>query len=220
LGVAVSLRHRHKLTGLILLLPFIAWSATAVFFLVRPRYEQAYETLAIRHYPLTETPRLAFAPDWEEVRYFKSQLGMHLLVKTQDGWHNLDPATLKPWPRPDDATLTRLLEDAFSANPTRYGHVVTLDGKLATTTTGVTVNIDWNTLGLSQQGRDTYWINKVYDVHYLKWTGIAVVDKVLGLSGLALLIYMTFSGMQLAFGWHLPARQVRTVPPATTPREV
>jgi hypothetical protein len=215
----VSPRRRHKLTGLILLLPFIAWSATAVFFLVRPRYEQAYETLAVRHYPLIEAPHFAVNPGWEEVRYFQSLLGAHLLVKTQDGWRHLNPTTLQPWPRPDDSTVTRLLEDAFSANPARYGHVATLDGNLATTTTGVTVNIDWNTLSLSQQGRDTYWINKAYDIHYLEWTGIGPVDKVLGLSGLALLIYMTWSGMQLSFGWHLPTRRTRAVPSPTTPRE-
>jgi len=45
-------RKLHKITGLILLLPFIAWSATAVFFLIRPAYEQAYERLAVREYPL------------------------------------------------------------------------------------------------------------------------------------------------------------------------
>jgi hypothetical protein len=219
LGIIVSLRRRHKLTGLILLLPFIAWSATAVFFLVRPRYEQAYETLAVRQYPLIEAPRFSFAPGWEEVHYFQSQLGAHLLVKTQDGWQHLNPATLQPWPRPDDATVIRLLEDAFNANPTRYGHVATLEGDVATTTTGVTVNIDWNTLSFTQQGRDTYWINKAYDIHYLEWTGITAVDKVLGLSGLALLIYMTWSGMQLSFGWHLPARRTRAVPSSTAPRE-
>jgi hypothetical protein len=34
-------RQLHRLTGIILLLPFVAWASTAVFFLVRPAYEQA-----------------------------------------------------------------------------------------------------------------------------------------------------------------------------------
>ncbi len=211
-------RRRHKLVGTILLLPFIAWSTTAVFFLVRPRYEQAYEKLEVRHLPLKTAPALQPQPDWEEVKLFESVLGSHLLVRTSSGWQHFDATTLQPWPEPDQQALIRLLEDSFVGNPERYGRIVSLDGNVATTTTGVTLTYDWDTLSLSQRGRDTYWINKVYDIHYLEWTGIKVIDKILGLSGLALLIYMTWSGMQLAFGWSLPSRTTRPAR-TTSPRE-
>jgi hypothetical protein len=200
----VKARKVHKIVGLILLLPFISWSLTAVFFLVRPRYEQAYENLAVRQYPMQAQPAFLPGHDWLEYRYFNSILGEHLLVKTGEGWRNLDPDTLLEVPEPGPADLKRLVEDAFAANPQRYGHVAALDPELITTDTGVRITWNWDSMSLDQEGRDTRAIARVYDIHYLEWTGIYWLDKVLGLSGLFLLIYMTWSGMKLAFGWHLP----------------
>ncbi|HWK54421.1 MAG TPA: hypothetical protein VNR18_08630 [Hyphomicrobiales bacterium] len=213
----MSLRRRHKIIGLVLLLPFFAWSCTAAFFLVRPRYEQAYEQLQVHRYPLA-AQQLPLQADWEEVRYFQTLLGPHLLVRSGNTWRHLDPATLTPVPQPDQAALTRLLEDAFTANPQRYGHVTGWDGNRATTSTGATVDVNWDTLTLSQQGRDTYWINKVYDVHYLAWTGNPLLDRILGLSGLALLFYMTWTGLQLALGWKLPVRSTAASKPVANAR--
>ncbi|MFT7015172.1 MAG: putative iron-regulated membrane protein [Pseudohongiellaceae bacterium] len=67
------------------------------------------------------------------------------------------------------------------------------------TDTGAEVTVDWNRLLLSQRGRDTYWINQVYDIHYLRWTGISWMDKILGVAGLLLLILMTVTGIRLLF---------------------
>lgn len=193
-------RRLHKITGLILLLPFISWSLTAVFFLVRPRYEQAYEVLSVRQYPLQEQPAFVVEPDWQELRYFQTTLGQHLLVKKEDTWHHLDAKTLKPFPAPNEAQLTLLLKDAFLRNPARYGEITAIEGKQISTSTGVDITMNWDNLSFSQQGRDTRWINQIYSIHYLEWTGVRWLDKVLGLSGLALLLYMTYSGGKLALG--------------------
>jgi len=141
------------------------------------------------------------ARGWEQVRLFRSVLGRHLIVRENGQWRHLNADTLEPLPYPDQAALTRLLQDAFTMNPQRYGRVTAIDGATAVTDTGVEIAIDWDTLSFDQEGRDSRAIAKVYDIHYLEWTGYYYVDKVLGLSGLFLLIYMTWTGMQMSFGW-------------------
>ena len=199
----MTTRKLHKTIGLILLLPFIAWSLTAVFFLVRPNYEEAYERLVVREYPMTAPYTIPADSDWEETRLLQTILGRHLLVKENGVWRHLDADTLAPMPVPGAEDLTRLLQDAFTMNPDRYGRVATIDESRITTDTDVWINLDWNTLSLDQDGWDSRAIARVYDIHYLEWTGNYWIDKVLGLSGLFLLLYMTWTGMQMSFGWRL-----------------
>jgi hypothetical protein len=91
-----------------------------------------------------------------------------------------------------------LIADAFTANPARYGRILSLDGSVATTDTGAVITFDWNRLSLQQRGRDTDRIDLLYKVHYLQWTGQKTIDKVLGLAGLTLLIALTALGARLA----------------------
>lgn len=205
----MKLRDQHKYLGIALLLPFIAWSATGVFFLVRPRYEQAYESLEVRQYPLDEPLALAGQPDWKEVRWLRTILGPHLVVRRDSGWVQLDPVTLQERPWPDDASLRRLATDAISAHAERYGQLSEFKGRSMSTDTGVEITFDWDTLSFTQQGRDTRWIDRIYNIHYLEWTGIRMVDKVLGVSGLLLLMYMTFTGCKLIFGLDRPRTRVQ-----------
>jgi len=65
------------------------------------------------------------------------------------------------------------------------------------TDTGAEITVDWNNFSLKQRGRDTYWINQVYDIHYLRWSGISWLDEILGVAGLLLLIFMTITGIRL-----------------------
>jgi len=194
---AVSLRSLHKYLGMVLLLPFIAWSATALFFLLRPAWPEAYASLEVRALPLEEVPDLVPQPGWLELRYLRSILGPHLLVREASGWKQLDPQTLEERPWPDDASLRRLLEDAMQADPARYGRLVESgDGSLLTDT-GVVISLDWHNLRFNQEGRDTRWINRIYEIHYLRWTGNAVLDEVLGVFALLLLILMTWTGARM-----------------------
>lgn len=195
----MKLREQHKLLGIALLLPFIAWSATGLFFLLRPAYEEAYAQLAVKQYPLEQRLSVTPQPDWREVRWLRSVLGTHLLVRRDTGWTQLDPETLQERPWPDDDSLRRLVTDAFTANPDRYGNLDEFSGRQMTTDTGVDISFDWNTLSYTQQGRDTRGIDQIYRIHYLEWTGIAAIDKVLGVTGLLLLMYMTVTGFRLVF---------------------
>jgi hypothetical protein len=181
------------------LLPFVGWAATGIVFFTKPGYGAAYDALAVKTYPLERPIAVQPDPAWREVRCLRTILGPHLIVRAGGGWIQLDPVTLQPSapPAPDD--VRRLIADAFTANPQRYGRIVRLDGAVATTDTGAVITFDWNRLALQQRGRDTDRIDLLYKVHYLQWTGQKTVDKVLGLGGLVLLIALTGLGARLAF---------------------
>ncbi len=180
-----------------MLLPLLAWAITGAVFFLKPGYGAAYDSLAIRTYPLTAPLTLTPAADWREVRHLRTALGLHVLVRTDTGWHQVDPETLQPRPVPDDAGLRTLLIDAFTANPERYGQIAALDGRTVTTSTGVQVKLDWNRMTLAQRGPDTDRIDFIYSVHYLQWTGITWLDRIVGGVGLVLLVALSLAGVRL-----------------------
>ena len=197
-----ALSRQHRWIGITLLLPFVAWACTGIFFLVRPGFNAAYEPLPVRQYamPAPTTLPVSIQPQWQEIRYFRSVLGEHLQVRQGGEWQHLNAVTGDTWPLPDEQDLTLLLEDAFQSNPDRYGNIVSIEGASATTDTGVRLSVNWDTLSISQNGRDTRWIDRIYSIHYLEWTGFYWTDRALGIGGLLLLIYMTYTGARMAFG--------------------
>jgi hypothetical protein len=192
-------RKLHRLAGLVMLLPLAAWAATGVVFFTKPGYGAAYDALPVRTYPLDGPITLRPDPAWREIRHVRTILGLHLLARTDKGWAQLDPVTLRVAATPRDEDVRRLIGDAFTVNPSRYGRIVSLDDSGATTDTGAVITFDWNRLTLQQRGRDTDRIDRLYKIHYLQWTGQKMVDKVLGLAGLVLLVVLTILGARLAF---------------------
>jgi len=192
-------RTVHRALGITMLLPLLAWAVTGAFFFIKPGYGGAYESLAVKTYPLTTALSLPAAADLREVRYLKTVLGDHLIARTESGWKQLDPVTLQERPAPTDAEIRTLVTDAFTANPERYGRIATIDGSVITTNTGVRATFDWNRLSLSQRGRDTDRIDAIYRVHYLQWTGVVWLDKVLGGLGLVLVVALSAFGVRLLF---------------------
>ena len=186
-------RKQHRLLGGILLLPFIAWSLTGVFFLVRPAYEQAYSVLSPKTYSADQI-NISAQPEWQEVRLLKTVLGLHLLVKQEGGWQQLDPDSLEVRATPVEADLVSFVEDAISQDTLRYGELLPGESDPFRTSTGVTIAVNWDSLSLYQQGLDTRWIDRIYRIHYLQWTGIAFLDTILGVAGLLLLLLMTVTG--------------------------
>ena len=187
------IRKQHRLLGGILLLPFIAWSLTGVFFLVRPAYEQAYSVLSPKTYSADQI-NISAQPEWQEVRLLKTVLGLHLLVKQEGGWQQLDPDSLEVRATPVEADLVSFVEDAISQDTLRYGELLPGESDPFRTSTGVTIAVNWDSLSLYQQGLDTRWIDRIYRIHYLQWTGIAFLDTILGVAGLLLLLLMTVTG--------------------------
>lgn len=196
----IKTRTLHKVIGLALLLPFMGWIITALIFYVKPGYAGAYESLRFKTYPLEGQFSMAADSAWREFRYLKTVLGDHLLVRTSEGWKQLDPVTLLPRANPADVEIRMLLTDAFSSNPQRYGHVTTISNDSIATSTNILVLFDWNELSLYQRGPDTDRIDLLYRIHYLQWTGINTIDKILGPLGLALLLTLSILGVRLAVG--------------------
>ena len=186
-------RKQHRLLGGILLLPFIAWSFTGIFFLMRPAYEQAYSVLSPKPYAADEI-NISAEPQWQEMRLLKTVLGQHLLVKQEGRWQQLDPDSLEVRATPVEADLVSFVEDAISQDTPRYGELLPGESDPFRTSTGVTIAVNWDSLSLYQQGLDTRWIDRIYRIHYLQWTGIAFLDTILGVAGLLLLLLMTATG--------------------------
>jgi hypothetical protein len=193
----MTARRLHRLAGLVLLLPMLGWATTGAIFFLKPGYDEAYSPLAVKTHPIGAPLTVNAPADWLEVRYLRTALGPHLLARTTTGWRQLDPVTLAPRPAPGEADVRTLLTEAIADNPSRYGAITAIDGSTATTATGARLSLDWNRLSLSQRGLDTDRIDWFYKVHYLQWTGIAVVDGVLGLTGLALIVVLSLLGARL-----------------------
>jgi hypothetical protein len=193
-------RRLHRIIGVLLILPMIGWAVTGFVFFVKPGYGNAYDQLNVKTYPLQGSLALPPKPDWLEYRVFKTILGEHLLVHTASGWLHLDPATLQPRPEPHVDGVGDLVADAMEANPQRYGRISQVINNVVITNTGVQITLDWNRMSLQQRGRDTDRIDRLYKVHYLQWTGVKSIDRVLGMVGLSLVLALTVLGVRLAVG--------------------
>ena len=191
-------RTLHRVIGIILLLPFVGWATTGLLFFIKPGYTGAYEVLAPKLYPIKNQLLISGDPNWLEVRYLRTILGDHLLVRTESGWMNLNPDDKRARLATSDETR-RLVQDALSVNPNRYGQIVAVNGDTITTDTGVVVTIDWNRMTLQQTGTDTKWIDSLYRIHYLQWTGVKSIDRILGFTGITLVLVLTGLGARLAF---------------------
>jgi hypothetical protein len=194
----MMIRKLHRLIGIVLLLPFLAWAITGLIFYIKPGYTAAYEILNVKTYPLDREVNVVSQPGWREFRCLKTVLGEHLLVRLDSGWKQLDIATKQPRVA-SEADVRALLQDAFTANPPRYGEVASITDDTIKTTTGIDVSIDWDRMSLQQKGKDTDRIDLLYKIHYLQWTGFKSVDRVVGLAGIGLVLVLTTLGAWLAF---------------------
>jgi hypothetical protein len=193
----MKVRAVHRIIGIVLLLPFFGWAITGFIFFVKPGYAAAYESLSPKTYPLAGPVTVAPDSSWKEFRYFRTALGDHLLARTHSGWVHLDPATGRARNKPTEGEIKLLLKEAFSSNPQRYGEVATVSGEKITTTTDVEVSLDWSRVSLYQKGKDTDRIDWFYKIHYLQWTGIKVVDRIAGVTGLVLVMVLAGLGIWL-----------------------
>ena len=179
-----------------MLLPFIAWAITGLFFFIKPGYSDAYQSLPIKTYPIKSQINLPVkeSMQWLAVKQLRSVLGDHLLVKTTSGWKQLSTLSFSEISTPSDEQIKALVGDAIASNIKRYGQIATIEKSQVTTTSDVRISLNWQEMTLRQQGKDTDFINMVYDIHYLRWTGIKSVDEVLGVVGLFLVVVLAFLG--------------------------
>ncbi len=191
------MRKLHRWIGVILLLPMLGWLLTALVFFIKPGYAGAYALLTPRTYALGATAVVP-QPHWLEYRVLRTLLGEHVLARTEAGWMH---ASLngQPAPQLEDDALRRLVADAMQQDPARYGSIASVEDGVVHTDTGVRITLDWSTLSLRQHGQDTDWIDRLYRIHYLQWTGQSTLDLLLGVLGLSLLALLSLLGARLAF---------------------
>ena len=196
-------RTLHRWLGALMLLPFCAWAITGLIFFLKPGYADAYELLTLKIYPPNTNALQPFAanPDWQSCKLLRTTLGDHLIAQTREGCTHLDLATRTPKAQPSDEEVRRLLEEAIAAspNPARYGQIVSLSERRATTDTGVRITLNWECLTVMQRGNDTDWIDRLYKIHYLQLTGSASTDRVIGFMGIVLLLALNALGLKLLF---------------------
>jgi len=199
-------RRTHRILGLVLLLPICGWALTGFVFFLKPGYEAAYGGLRVETYPLEGVTLPQPRPDWLEMRLLRTVLGDHLLVRGPGGRHHLDPRTMADRELPDGGAIRKLVDAAIAGDRGRYGDIASVtphpgDAPSASikTTTGVDIELDWISLGLQQSGRDTRRIDALYRIHYLQWTGVRTLDRVVGAVGLLSLIVLAILGLRLAF---------------------
>ena len=193
--IKADYRHLHKIIGLILILPLLGWTLTGIIFLTKPGYQDAYEQLTIKKYPLHETLDSSLARGWEEAKYFRTKLGYHLILTRNGISHHVDPITLHAKESPSAQDIEQLVADAIAFNPSRYGEILKVSGNEVVTSTNVHITLSWTTMSLLQSGQDTRLIDKLYKLHYLQWSGLALPDKVIGISALVLLLLLTLLGL-------------------------
>lgn len=190
-------RRIHRILGWCLILPFFVWALTGLVFFIKPGYQAAFSSLAVKTYPIKTAVQLNPQPEWQEIKLLQTVLGPHLMVKQAGSWQQLSPKdfTVRPQPSADDLQL--LIKDAISVDPKRYGEQLLKTEQGFVTDTGVYIQLDWASLSLSQQGKDTELINNLYKAHYLQWTGQKALDQALGVIGLVLLMLTTVIGIRL-----------------------
>ncbi|MEP4149180.1 MAG: PepSY domain-containing protein [Halioglobus sp.] len=189
----------HKWLGIFLLLPLMGWCITGAIFLFQPGYGDAYTKLLPRYYPMSTLSMPSGREEWLEVRLVQTVLGPHVLARTEDGWLQYDVDTMAVRERPSFADIERLLKDAISADKNRYGDSLKVSANDYVTETGVQLKIDWNTLDIEQYGEDRALIDKLYNIHYLRWTGSRPVDNVIAVLGLCGLVLTSVLGATLLF---------------------
>ncbi len=190
-------RRIHRSIGWCLLLPFLIWAFTGLIFFLKPGYQAAFSSLNVKTYPVSQTIQINPQPQWQEIKMLQTVLGLHLLVKQSDGWQQLNPDDLTLRAEPQGQELQLLILDAMQSDVKRYGQQLQPAEHGFITETGVKIQLDWASLTLSQQGKDTEFINNLYKAHYLQWTGQKTLDQVLGVVGLVLLMLTTVIGARL-----------------------
>ena len=186
----------HRWTGIALLTPLLTWCLTGLIFLIQPGYGAAYEALLVRALPLTEPLTIIPQEDWLEYKVLRTVLGTHVLVRGAEGWRHLNASTLEPF-EADEQQRRMLVSDALTLKADRYGYLIESEADPYLTSNGAEIRLQWNTLGLQQYGVDTRWIDRMYRIHYLQWTGVKSLDKALGIFGLLLLILISVTGARL-----------------------
>ena len=197
----------HAYLGLVLVLPLFVWAVTGLVFLIKPGYDNAFETLSIAKSSYVNPIQLRPHAHWQKLSFVQSNLGAHLLVTTSQGQNlHLHPSTLLPFPLPNEHQLSQLYTAATQHNRSRYGEFKSFETNETQiqilTTTGIELLLDWSTLRLTQRGKDTQLIDRLYRMHYLQWSPNIKMNMAIAFLAIVGLLIMCFVGLRLLIRFH------------------
>lgn len=190
----------HRWAALILVAPLVVWSITGLLFHLKPGWKRAYDMVSIER-PLADQNVAAVQslPRFKKLELFGTALGpMYRL----DGSSLIDAQTLRPRSPLSIEDAKTLAQDAVAQSSQHAGYGALIDAKSDESTVHVQfesamVDVDRASGSLYQHGADTARIDWLYRIHYLKWTNIPSVDRVVAVIGLALIWVAMAAGIVL-----------------------
>lgn len=202
------MRRLHRLLGLLLLLPLVAWTVTGLAFHLKPGWAGAYEQLhGFDEDPLDPSallppaglPIAGVATAWE---LGSTAVGPVYRVSRKDGPLLVHAATgtiLSPLDRAAVEAIARQTSSRAAA-PERYGDVkevlLSEHEGMVRFAGGAEVRVGRYDLSVAQRGPDTAWIDRLYELHYLRWSRIEAIDRVLAPLAIAAVWLLAFSGVR------------------------
>ncbi|AKU93204.1 hypothetical protein [Vulgatibacter incomptus] len=199
----------HRIAGLALLAPLLAWTATGLLFLVKPGWGGAYELLdpfgdgALDPSELLPLAAIQEAQGATAVELRASALGPLFRIHRRDQVvlvHAQTGTVLSPL---DGRAVEAIARDAASRSTAadRYGEVrsadLTASDGVVRFAGGAVVRVGRHDLALAQSGPDTAWIDRLYELHYLRWTGIEALDRALAIAAIGGTWMLAFAGVFL-----------------------
>ncbi len=202
------MRRLHRLLGLLLLLPLVAWTVTGLAFHLKPGWAGAYEQLrAYDDGPLdpagliapADLPIAGGSTAWE---LGSTAVGPVYRMSREAGpvlVHATTGRILSPLDRASVEAIARRASSRAAASE-RYGDVedvlLTEREGVVRFAGGAVVRVGRYDLSVAQRGADTAWIDRMYELHYLRWTGIEAIDRVLAPIAVVAVWLLAFTGVR------------------------
>jgi uncharacterized iron-regulated membrane protein len=197
----------HRWLAVVLVVPLVIWSITGLLFHLKPGWSRAYDMLSAER-PLDTTPTVpldavaaAAGGPTQHLELFGSALGPLYRITTPTGTVLLDAQLHRRSPL-SAADARTLAADAVAHSAHRAAYGTLTSAQLAGDHVRVTfahanVDVDRDSAAISQRGGDTDRIDWLYRLHYLSWTGNRTLDKLLAITGLALIWLVMIPGLVL-----------------------
>ena len=202
----------HRWVGLALALPFVVWTVTGLLFHLKPGWARAYEMLSIEDdaasLPLDAIPPpVATRETARKAELFATAIGpLYRVTSVAAGARVVELVDARSGelvsPIGEDAARA-LASDAVRRSPyrTEYGAVAGVEGNDRTFAVrfvgGQIVRVDRRSGALAREGSDTATIDALYRLHYLKWTGVSVIDRALSIVAIVATWLLTTLGLVL-----------------------
>jgi hypothetical protein len=180
--------------------PFVVWTVTGLLFHLKPGWGRAYDLLSERSGGTLEleglvdaaaAARAAGGEAVSRVELFASALGPIYRIDRGGATTLVDARTAAVLSPLAGEAARAVAVDAVARSPhaASYGAAALVavgdDEVRVRFSGGAEVRVDRRSARLSQRGADTDRIDWLYRAHYVQWTGVKTLDRVLSLAAIA-----------------------------------